>query len=223
LCVRCYNALMPESRRILVTGFEPFGNMGRNPSADVVRAIRQSDPAKQIVAEILPVEYRRAEERIDALLLEHRPAAWIGFGLSQRATAITLERVAVNLDDATIADNSGEVRRGQLIETGGEELYRSTLPLDLIARELGHRSIPYVFSDTAGRFVCNHVFYHTLKTMRLINSDAMAGFIHLPWPSDWEPAPAVSHNVTLLTAIESAQACVDVILLKLPRINILAT
>ena len=212
---------MLENSTILVTGFEPFANMGRNPSTDAVLALGGS--TVQFVTEILPVEYRRASERMEMLLEAHHPAAWIGFGLSQRATAITLERVALNLDDATIADNKGDLRRGQCIAAKGDDVYRSTLPLDLIAMELEARNIPSTFSDTAGRFVCNHVFYHTLWLLRQKNLNVMAGFIHVPWPSDWDCESPALHSVTLLTIIEAARICVDVILREINGRNFLAT
>ena len=204
---------MPDT--VLITGFEPFGGGARNPSEAVVRAIAETRAGSSLIAEILPVEYAAAERRLQQLLWKHRPMAWLGLGLNQRATAIALERVAVNLDDASIADNSGEVRQGQTIDPVGPESYRSTLPLEEIAEDLRKLQIPLMFSESAGRFVCNHVFYRGMDTFKQANSAGIGGFVHIPWPCDWEEMPAVGHSVTLLTMIRAGQGCLTAIMREL--------
>jgi pyroglutamyl-peptidase len=194
---------------LLITGFEPFAGFNRNPSGELVKALSESSSDRDLVTDILPVEYSAAAVQLERLLMELNPLAWIGFGLNQRATAITLERIAVNLDDATIPDNAGDLRRSVLIVPDGAESYRSTLPLQKIEARLQKLHIPASYSDSAGRFVCNHVFYRGLAILSRIKSNAPAGFIHIPWPSDWENPPSSGHSVTFATILEASQACIS--------------
>jgi pyroglutamyl-peptidase len=172
------------SRPILITGFNPFGGASRNPSQAVVEAVAETELVR---AEILPTEFERAGRRIAELLEELKPA--------------------FNLDDARIADNAGDQRQGRPIEPGGREVLASTLPLEQIAAELQDHGIPVTFSDSAGRFVCNHVFYKALSTLAAAGLWVPAGFVHLPWPIEWGPAKAF-HEVGVHALIEAATICV---------------
>jgi pyroglutamyl-peptidase len=201
---------------ILITGFEPFASMTRNPSASVVETIAAGAKDWPLVIDVLPVEYGKAQQRIEQLIRQHSPAAWIGFGLHQRATAIRLETVAFNLDDTSLPDNAGELRQGVPINPAGPAAYQTTLPLDAISDELNSLQIEHALSDSAGRFVCNHVFYHAMHVTADGNRTSLAGFIHLPWPSDWQPVPPVSHNVTFMTQMLAARAIMAVVLRQLP-------
>jgi pyroglutamyl-peptidase len=195
-------------RPILITGFEPFAGQKRNPSGEAVLAASKAHLGSGVF-EILPVEYSAAGKQLEGWIEAINPRAWIGFGLNQRATAITLERFAVNLDDATIPDNAGDLRRGVAIESEGLEQHRSTLPLALIEARLCDLQIPVTYSDSAGRFVCNHVFYRALSALDRKKSDARAGFIHLPWPCDWEPITNPSHTVTFEMIVMAVRACAN--------------
>jgi pyroglutamyl-peptidase len=210
---------MPPSSQLLVTGFEPFNGVQRNPSAELVCALAKTHDMRSMITEVIPVEYEASFRRFKKLVHQHQPAAWIGFGLNQRAGSIMLERIAVNLDDATIADNAGELRRGQPIDSAGAETYRSTLPIEQISAALCRQNIPTAFSDSAGRFVCNHVFYRAMNLLGRSNPPAIGGFIHIPWPSDWpcdwEHTTAARHTVTLATIIDAAQVCITTILHEL--------
>jgi pyroglutamyl-peptidase len=198
-------------RPILITGFEPFAGQKRNPSGEAVLAASKTHIRSDLF-EILPVEYSAAGRRLESWIEALNPMAWIGFGLNQKATAITLERVAVNLDDATIPDNAGDLRRGITIESAGADTYQSTLPLQSLETRLRDLQIPVTYSDSAGRFVCNHVFYTALSAVNRMKSDAQAGFIHLPWPSDWQGMPNQSHPVTFETIVLAVQTCISALL-----------
>ncbi len=210
-------------RPILITGFEPFAGRGRNPSGEIVRAIGDAWQGKDLVAEVLPVEYAAAGERLQRLIREWNPRAWLGFGLHQKATAIVLERIAFNLDDATIPDNAGELRRGLQIQPDGPDCYRSTLPLGTIESRLAQENIPLTHSDSAGRFVCNHVFYRGLSALSETKSGAPAGFIHLPWPCDWPSAERSPHSVTFMRIRQAVELCASTVLQQTPTQKIVAT
>ena len=167
-------------RPLLLTAFEPFAGDGRNPSAEVLRAIAADPPIKKLVAEVLTVVYAEAGRRVEQLIAERCPTAWVGLGLHAGASAVTLERRAANWDEASLADNAGDVRRGVLIQPDGPQFRPATLPWDAVAA-----ATPVVFSDSAGRFVCNHTFYRAAAAAERTSPTTSVGFIHLPWPCDW--------------------------------------
>ena len=193
------------SRPILLTAFEPFGGDRRNPSAEVLAAVAG---AAGVTAEVLPVVFAAAGSRVERLLADVQPTAWVGLGLHAGATAVTLERRAANADDATLADNAGDVRRGTDIEPNGPPFRPATLPLAAMAAAVPSA----VYSDSAGRFVCNHTFYRAAAMADRLNPRPSVGFVHLPWPADWPRAGrTVDHNVTfadLVTAVRAVLAAV---------------
>ncbi len=170
---------------LLVTGFDAFGGDGRNPSAEVLASLLADPPVAGLVGEVLPVVFAAAGPRVERLLAEHTPAAWVGLGLHGRARSVVLERRAANVDDAGLADNAGDVRRGVPIDPAGPAWRPATVPWDAVAAALTAAGLPVAFSDSAGAFLCNHVFYRAAAAAdRLVPTPAV-GFIHLPWPADW--------------------------------------
>lgn len=165
---------------VLLTGFEPFNNATVNPAWEAVRALdgwREGD----IVAHgrQLPCVFGDAIEVLRAAIDELRPDVVIAVGQAGGRADLSVERVAINVDDAPIMDNS----QRQLVDTpvveGGPVGYFSTLPIKAIVRAMRDAGLPASVSQTAGTFVCNHVFYglmHYTAGMPL-----RAGFIHIPY------------------------------------------
>jgi len=168
---------------ILLTGFRPYDGMARNPTELLMARAPEAladIPGVSLRAIVLDTSYRRSEAQFAAALDDFRPDIVLSFGLSRRIDEIKLERIAVNVDDAPIADNAGELRRGQTIAEDGPVGYWSTLPIDVIRRALKDADIPAGISNHAGTYVCNHILYfglHTIATRRL---PTRMGFIHVP-------------------------------------------
>lgn len=175
---------------ILLTGFEPFAGDARNPSEEIVRALDGRVIAgRRVIGAVLPCVFGVSLKRVLALVRAREPELVICLGLANGRTEITPERVAINVDDARIADNAGGQPLDRPIVRGGAVAYWSTLPVKRIVAALRERGIPAGVSQTAGTFVCNHVFYgvmHALRRKRAVR----AGFIHVPWPADWKHQPA---------------------------------
>jgi pyroglutamyl-peptidase len=162
---------------ILLTGFQPFGGHGVNPTALLME--RLSGMAG-IVTAVLPVEYGTCSEAFAALVRRHRPVAAICFGLSADSDAIRIERIAGNRDETARPDNAGVVRDGLAIVEDGPVRYGSTLPVPTLMRALTAAGLPVAASDCAGGYVCNHLFYrarHLIETQAL---DLPLGFVHMP-------------------------------------------
>lgn len=186
-------------QRLLITGFEPFGGETVNPSWEVARALhgRQVGTA-QVVAEQLPCVFAQSLPALRAALRRHRPQWVVGLGLAGSRSAISLERVAVNLCDARIADNAGDQPAGTPVVAGGPAAYFTRLPVKALLQRLQAASLPAELSLSAGSFVCNQVMYGLLHALRRQPSVA-AGFIHLP-PL---PAQAAAHPGSRVMALDA--------------------
>jgi pyroglutamyl-peptidase len=161
-------------RKVLLTGFEPFGNATSNPSGEIVRQISGDN----IVTAILPVAYAQSAERLLSLIEEHKPDVVICLGQAEGRTAITPERIAINLDDARLADNQGVLRNDVKILEDGPDAYFSTLPVNEFVAAIKAQGIPAAVSLSAGAFLCNHVFY--VAQNKFAGSDVRSGFVHVP-------------------------------------------
>jgi pyroglutamyl-peptidase len=161
-------------RKVLLTGFEPFGNATSNPSGEIVRQISGDN----IVTAILPVAYAQSAERLLSLIEEHKPDVVICLGQAEGRTAITPERIAINLDDARLADNQGVLRNDVKILEDGPDAYFSTLPVNDIVAAIKAQGIPAAVSLSAGAFLCNHVFY--VAQNKFAGTDVRSGFVHVP-------------------------------------------
>ena len=160
--------------KILLTGFEPFGTATSNPSGEIVKQISGDN----IVTAVLPVAYAQSAERLLALIAEHNPDVVISLGQAEGRTQITPERVAINLDDARLADNDGVVRNDVPIVFGGPVAYESTLPVKDIVKAINDAGVPAAVSLSAGAFLCNHVFYVAQDHFK--GTKVRSGFVHVP-------------------------------------------
>ena len=164
---------------VLLTGFEPFDGAASNSSADAVARVasRWSSPVKLITA-VLPVAFDAAPDELDRLVAEHSPDLVIATGLANGRAAITPERIAINLADARIPDNSGAQPLDLPIDETGPSAYFSGLPVKAIVARLAAEGIPAALSQTAGTFVCNALMYRLMRSVA--GTGIRAGFIHLP-------------------------------------------
>jgi pyroglutamyl-peptidase len=166
---------------ILITGFEPFGESQINPSQMLVEALSVSHfPQVSMITAILPVDQSSAPERLESLIRRHQPEAVLAFGLAMSRARISLERVALNLQDFGIPDNLGITIRDQPIHPDGPAAYFSTLPLRPMLEGLSHAGIPAELSLSAGSYLCNLVFYTMMHALAPLPLKVPAGFIHLP-------------------------------------------
>jgi pyroglutamyl-peptidase len=153
---------------VLVTGFEPFGAHDVNPSQLL---------AEELDGVVLPVSYARAADALRTALRERDPELVLCFGLAENRTAVSVERFAHNLDEASTSDNDAAAGSGAEIEPGGPLACPSTLPVDEIVSALRERDIPAEVSRDAGGYLCNHVFYVLTRTL---GDDRIGGFVHVP-------------------------------------------
>ena len=160
--------------KILVTGFEAFDKSALNPSAEIVKALKGDD----LVTAILPVVFGQASAQLRELIDLHKPTAVLCLGQAEGRSEMTPERIAINLDNARIADNAGNQPLEQRITADGPDGYFSTLPIEKMVTSMKAAGIPASISLSAGTFVCNHIFYVLQDYLK--NSSIKSGFMHVP-------------------------------------------
>lgn len=193
-------------RHVLLTGFEPFGGETENPSQEIARQLHGLELGRhRVTGALLPCVFGAANRELRRLIRTIEPALVIGLGQARGRAAITPERVAINVDDARIADNAGVQPVDRPVVRGGPAAYWSTLPVKAIVRRLREAGLPAEVSQTAGTFVCNHVFYGLMHTLRA-ERNVRGGFIHVPaLPSQGAPSlPLEAMCLGVRLAIETA-------------------
>jgi pyroglutamyl-peptidase len=165
---------------ILLTGFAPFAGEAVNPSWQAVRALDgEVIEGHRVVATELPTEFEASLRVLRKALRETRPRVAIAVGLAGGRKGISLERVAINVIDARIPDNAGVQPVDVPIVGSGPAAYFSTLPIKAALAALHSADVDAHISQTAGTYVCNHVFYALMHAAR--RSQVRAGFVHVPW------------------------------------------
>jgi pyroglutamyl-peptidase len=166
-------------KRILLCAFDPFGGESINPALEAVRAVKL-DGAEVEKCEV-PTVFYKSVEVVLRKIEKFSPDAVVMIGQAGGRDKITPERVAINLSDARIAYNEGNMPCDEPIVSGAPAAYFSTLPIKEIVRVLGEGGIPSAVSNSAGTFVCNHLMYGVLHYIAERGLDLPAGFIHIPY------------------------------------------
>jgi pyroglutamyl-peptidase len=167
--------------RLLVTGFEPFGGHSVNPSERLARLVAESAPAGVVVStRVLPVAYRRAFAPVAEALESERIQIALLLGLGAGRATVDFERFAVNWRGAAQPDNDGVRIAGEPVDPGGPAAYFATLPVEELVAAARAAGAPGGVSSHAGTFVCNQLFYQTLRHCDRQDLPCRVGFIHLP-------------------------------------------
>ena len=166
---------------VLITGFEPFGGETVNPSWEVVKQLDGMiiDNCR-VVARQLPCVFGESLEVLNAAIDALQPSVVLAIGQAGGRVDVTVERVAINVDDARIPDNRGQQPVDVAIGPDGPAAWFSTLPIKAMVEALREAGIPASVSQTAGTFVCNHVMYGVLHKLA-DRPEVKGGFIHIPY------------------------------------------
>ncbi|MCQ2555502.1 MAG: pyroglutamyl-peptidase I [Clostridia bacterium] len=165
--------------KVLLTGFEPFDNADINPSWEAVKKIPEIS-GFELKKVLLPVVFRKASALLISEIEKFSPDAVICTGLAGNRDRITVERVAINIEDARIPDNDGNCPVDQLISSDGPDAYFTTLPMRKIISRMEEAGVKAAVSNSAGTYVCNDIMYSLLRYISLSGKDIKGGFIHLP-------------------------------------------
>ena len=169
-------------RPVLLTGFDAFGGELVNPSWLAVRKLHgESCAGRRIVAVRLPTAFEGALTGLRRALARHRPQLVLCVGQAGGRAGISLERVALNLIDARMPDNSGAQPIDAPVIAGAPEAYFARLPLRAMLAAMRAAGIPAELSLSAGSFVCNAVFYALMHAIAQDAPRTSGGFIHVPF------------------------------------------
>ncbi|WP_382156310.1 pyroglutamyl-peptidase I [Hydrogenophaga sp. ANAO-22] len=196
-------------KKVLLTGFDAFGGQSLNPSWLAVQALHgRKVLGHTVVAAQLPTVFDASLCELDALLRQHQPALVICVGQAGGRKVLSLERVAINVNDAPLADNAGARPVDTPVVRDAPVAYFTGLPIKAMLAALHEEGVGAEVSQTAGTFVCNHVFYGLMRTLSTVPELAhtRGGFVHVPWlPEQGVPNMALDDIVRgLRVAVRSA-------------------
>ena len=192
--------------KIIVTGFDPFGGEKINPSIECVKALPEIEGVELIRLE-LPTVFKESAKRLNEVINEVKPDAVLSVGQAGGRPGITMERIAINVDDARIPDNISQQPIDEAIQLDGEAAYFTTLPIKRIVKAIREAGISAEVSNSAGTFVCNHIMYQSLFAATKADKPFKAGFMHIPFipeqTTDKPSLPLEESTRALQIAIET--------------------
>jgi len=194
---------------ILLTGFEPFGGDTANPSWAAARSaarLLQSE-GLDVQAVELPCVFGESAKVLAEALERFTPELVLCAGQAGGRARISLERVAINCDDARIPDNAGNQPVDEPVVPGGPAAYFTSLPVKAALAALSAEQIPAEVSQSAGTYVCNHVFYALMHALRL-RPGTRGGFVHVPYE---DKQLAAGSSAPSLPAFQMASALAVVV------------
>jgi hypothetical protein len=165
--------------RILVTGFEPFGNDDVNPSLELLKKLPSQILKADIIKLEVPVVRGNALDKIKEAIKEYSPDVVLSVGQFMGRADISIERVAINIDDYSIPDNEGNQPIDEPIIEGGPPAYFMTIPIKAILQKLVGNKMPATISNSMGTYLCNHVAYGVANIIAE-HENIKSGFIHIP-------------------------------------------
>ena len=189
-------------RRLLITGFDCFGEADINPSWEAVKLLPEQIGDFEITKMEIPTVFGLAAEKVMAKAKDVKPDVILCVGQAGGRAAVTPERIAVNIRDAKIRDNAGNQPVGEFVVSDGPAAYFATVPVMKMAAAICDTELPGMVSNSAGAFVCNDTLYSLLH--HYAGTGVKIGFIHVPYlPEQGSPSlPLEKTAAALKAAIE---------------------
>lgn len=171
--------------KILVTGFDPFGGEPVNPAFEAVKLLPDEIAGATVVKLEIPTVFARSATVVEEAMVREQPdyVLCIGQAGGQAGgrSALTVEKVAINLAEARIPDNDGEQPFDMPLREDGDTAYFATLPVKAMVKNINDHGIPAFMSYTAGTYVCNSIMYNVLYLIDRKFPGVKGGFIHVPY------------------------------------------
>ncbi|MGE6260774.1 pyroglutamyl-peptidase I [Heyndrickxia sporothermodurans] len=199
-------------KKVLVTGFDPFGGEKVNPALEAIKLLKgkRTENYSIEICEI-PTVFKRSIETLSKAIQSSHPDIVICIGQAGGRSSITVERVAINVDDARIPDNEGNQPIDIPVIAGGPVAYWSTLPIKAMVKNMQEKGIPASISQTAGTFVCNHIFYGLMNRIEQNKSSSIkGGFIHIPFLPEQTVHRPASPSMSLDMIVSGLEIAIDV-------------
>lgn len=168
-------------KRVLLTGFEPFGGETINPALKAITDIPDDIEGYEVIKAQIPTVFRESIDKLQENIDRYNPDIIICIGQAGGRRDITIERIGINIDDCSMPDNKGNTPTDQLIYSDGENAYFSSIPIKAIIKNIREADIKVSVSNSAGTYVCNHLLYGLLYYIDKNDINARGGFIHVPY------------------------------------------
>ena len=186
-------------KKLLITGFDPFGGETVNPAWEAVKLLPDTIGEYELCKLEIPTVFGLGAAAVLKAAAEIQPDVILCIGQAGGRAAVTPERIAVNIRDAKISDNAGNQPQGEFVDAAGPAAYFSTVPVDAMAQAIRDASLPGAVSNSAGTFVCNDTLYALLH--HYSGSDVKVGFFHVPYlPQQGCPSLPLADTVRALEA-----------------------
>lgn len=192
--------------KILVTGFDPFGSDKINPAIEAVKKLPDTIKGAKIIKLEIPTVFNKSAQVVHKAIVKEQPDYVLNVGQAGGRSALTPERVAININDGRIPDNDGYQPLDEPIQPDGDTAYFTQLPIKAMAKAIRAAGLPAIVSNTAGTYVCNHIFYQVQYMRTKEFPKLKAGFIHIPFLPEQvitrpnQPSMALADIVKGLTA-----------------------
>lgn len=192
--------------KILVTGFDPFGSDKINPAIEAVKKLPDTIKGAKIIKLEIPTVFNKSAQVVHQAIVKEQPDYVLNVGQAGGRSALTPERVAININDGRIPDNDGYQPLDEPIQPDGDTAYFTQLPIKAMAKAIRAAGLPAIVSNTAGTYVCNHIFYQVQYMRAKEFPKLKAGFIHIPFLPEQvitrtnQPSMALADIVKGLTA-----------------------
>ncbi len=163
---------------ILISSFDPFGGESVNAAEEALKSMPDKVGLHKIIKVILPTVFMESFERLKEHIQTYQPEVVISLGQAKGRSALTIERIALNLNDASISDNAGNQPKDEAIDSEGSLALESLLPVKAMVKAVNDAGVKTAVSLSAGAFVCNDILYRL--TQYGMKHDLIGGFIHVP-------------------------------------------
>lgn len=195
-------------KTVLFTGFEPFGGAAINPALEAVKQLdgRTLVDGGTVRTIAVPVIKGESIDVVTAAIDDIKPDVVLMIGQASGRAAITPERIAINIDDFRIKDNGGHQVIDEPVVAEGPDAYFTDLPIKAMVEAMREAGVPAAVSNTAGTFVCNHLFYGVMHHLR--HTEIKADFIHIPLIPE-QAGDGVQPSMALETIVQGLEAAAN--------------
>lgn len=206
--------------KVLVTGFDPFGGESINPAFEAVKMLPDEIAGAKIVKVEIPTVFRKCADRLHEAILKEKPDMVVCIGQAGGRAGISIEKVAINLEDARIPDNDGNQPIDVLIKEDGATGYFASLPVKAMVANVEEHGIPAHVSYTAGTYVCNDIMYHLLYMIDKEFPSIRGGFIHVPFDTKQvKGKPITTPSMPVATISEGLKYAIEAAIVHLSDVH----
>lgn len=198
--------------KILVSGFDPFGGEKINPAIEAVKLLSDEIKGNEVIKIEIPTVIGKSVDKLKEKIAEVKPDVVISVGQAGGREDITVERVAINVDDCRIKDNEGNQPIDEKIAEDGPDAYLLTLPIKAIVENIKSANIPASVSNTAGTFICNHVAYGMAHLSATEYPNMRTGFIHIPFLPEQVLNKAHTASMSLDTIVKALEKAIEAVI-----------